>query len=1188
MAASETLPGNLDQRPEEALAPGRVLGGRYEILEVLGKGGMGWVYKARDREIDRLVALKVIRQDLAGDETVIKRFRDEIILARKVTHKNVLRIHDIAEAEGIKFISMPFIDGKDLKTVITERGALGIDETVRIAVQVAHALKSAHEAGVIHRDLKPQNIMIDSGGTAYVTDFGIAKSAEAGGLTVTGQIIGTPDYMSPEQAEGRDVDYRTDIYSFGLVLYEMLTGAVAFKADTIISTLMKRLRESAEPPSKLRPEIPEWLERLTMKAMERNLEDRYASVDDILADIESETVKLKRKMAPRTMAVVAAIAVVGVIAALFFFLRPTLVVHKARTYLAILPFENVTKDSSLDWLAAGIPDNLTADLAQSRFFRLMSPERLRQIGQDLGKDVSELTTPEGMRQLAKAADVDAVAVGSYAKAGDKIRITIRVEGAKDQELIGTKSVEGPEDDLFAMIDELTRLTKQIFNLSQKAIAADLDRELAVQRTKSVAAASGFAKGLDLSYRGAHLDAARAFEDAIGDDPDFALAYAKAAEAYRKTGYDEKAERLSLAAVDKAIKFSDRVTPADRAFIMAGHAEITHNSADAIKSYNDFIAAYPDDPEGYYKLGMLYLAVSDWSLAAANFTKAISLDPKFASARFELAKVLINQDALDQALEELEQALALYKDIGSREGEADVLNAIGVLYKRRSQFDKAVSYYEQSLKLKEELGDKRGIAATLGNLGSVYEITGKKDQALEVLARSLEIRQEIGDKQGVSTALNKIGQIYQSEGRFEQALSNFQRSYEIRREIGAKDYMASSLSDMGNVYSMMGRYDKAIEMDSLALALRTEIGDARDRALSLRNIAETLINRGRLGEARGHLEQVLTLDRGVGDARSLARDQQVFGLYYLAGGMADSAIACLGRALEAQTAIEDRPAAAVTVNFLGEAHLLKGNYKEALRDLDQALRSAVETGERELAANAMLNKARVFLDIGYLGGADSALATLGPRDEAALAHQTRCYLRLTQARRACFAEQYGGAPGACAEILADVGYEDVRCRARTLALCARADLAEDRIADAVSVLDSLRTEAQRYGLLDVESEALRLLAMGLARQGKHEQAMALADDALEIARRAGTLDIDCLLTCGDVRIAAGDQDGAVLYLKEALDRAGLVLDQSCPRRARQAYLAEKHIPNYAETLGGLLAASGRGAEAAAYRARFNLK
>jgi serine/threonine protein kinase len=302
---------------ESALAEGSVLGGRYEILKVIGKGGMGWVYKARDREIDRIVALKVIREDLARDENIIKRFRDEIILARKVTHKNVLRIYDIAEAEGRKFISMPYIEGRDLKDIIVEEGALEIERSLEIAQQVLEALKSAHEAGVIHRDLKPQNIMIDKDGTVCVADFGIAKSADTGGLTVTGQIVGTPEYMSPEQAEGKEVDYRSDLYSFGLILYEMLTGRVPFKADSIISTLMLRLREKPQAPSKDNPAVPPWLDRLVMRTLEKEPEDRYSSADQILTDIGLQTVKRRVRLRPRTIVMIATVAVVGAAAAFF-------------------------------------------------------------------------------------------------------------------------------------------------------------------------------------------------------------------------------------------------------------------------------------------------------------------------------------------------------------------------------------------------------------------------------------------------------------------------------------------------------------------------------------------------------------------------------------------------------------------------------------------------------------------------------------------------------------------------------------------------------------------------------------------------------------------------------------------------------------------------------------------------------
>jgi tetratricopeptide (TPR) repeat protein len=1184
-----TLPASLASPPEEqALAAGRVLGNRYEILGVLGKGGMGWVYKARDREIDRLVALKVIRRDLAKDDAVIRRFREEIVLARRVTHKHVLRIYDIAEAEGVKFISMPYIEGKDLKALITERGALGIDEAMGIAHQVAQALACAHEAGVIHRDLKPQNILLDQEGAAYVTDFGIAKSAEAGGLTVTGQIIGTPEYMSPEQAEGRDVDYRTDIYSFGLVIYEMLTGQVAFKADTIISTLMKRLREHAEPPSKLNPAVPAWLDNLVMKALERSPLDRYSSADEVLADIESRTAKRRRRLGRRLLVAAVALAAVGVVAAVFLVLRPALVFEKARIYLAVLPFENQTKESGLDWLTAGIPENLTADLAQSKYFRVMSPERLLKMAHEMGKGMNDLTTPEVMSQLAKATDLDAFALGNVVKSGDKIRLTLRVVSAHNWEGIGTGTVDGSESDLLAMIDDLTSKAKQIFRLSQKEIDADLGREVASERTKSVRAAADFAKGLGFSYQGQPREAAQAFEAAISADPDFAVAYARAAEAYKQLGYDGKAEELSFAAVDKVVKFMDRVLPADRTFIMAQHASITHNTDQAIQSYRDFVAAFPDDPEGYYNLGLAYASVSTWNLAHANFAKAVALDPRFVSARFELAKVLINQNDLDRALVELEQALRQYKDMGNGAGEAGVLNAIGVIYKRKNEFAKAVGYSDASIKLNERLGDKRAMAASLGNLGLVYEIMGERDEALAVFEKSLELRKEIGDKIGISNALNKIGQIYQSDGRFEEALSNFERSYEIRKEMGSKDLMASSLSDMGNIYSMMGRYDEASKMDSLALVLRTEIGDSRDQALSLMNIAEAYVNRGQLGEARERLVQAGTLARQVGDARLVARERTSLGNFYLFGGKADSALACLSVALDTLQSIDDKLAYAGTLNLLGETKLLKGEYKQALADLDRAVAIGAEIRERDLVANALLGKAQVWYELGYSPGLDSALAALASYDEATLSYQMRCHLAGMKAGQLYASGRLSEVPEACDRVTVAAGWGDVRCRETARALCAEAELDLGRFEEARVALESMRTDAAAYGLRDLESKSLRLLARAHLGLGIPSEAPGLSDRALGLAGRLGISRVDYLLTCGDARLAAGDREAAVGYYKQGLDLVGAPGDAECPRRAWQAYLLHKKVPDYVRSLQALASSLGREAEARGYAARFELK
>jgi tetratricopeptide (TPR) repeat protein len=1187
--ADPTLPGGLASALEEqALETGRVLGSRYEILEVLGKGGMGWVYKARDREIDRLVALKVIRQDLARDASVIRRFRDEIVLARRVTHKNVLRIHDIAEVEGIKLISMPYIEGKDLKALILERGPLGVDEAVKIARQVAEALKAAHEAGVVHRDLKPQNIMIDADGAACVADFGIAKSVEAGGLTVTGQIIGTPEYMSPEQAEGKEVDHRTDIYSFGLVLYEMLTGQVAFKADSIISTLMKRLREEAGPPSKVSPAVPPWLDRLVAKALARDLGARYASMDEILADIGSQTVRLRRRLGRRSLAAILVVGGLAGVAAAALILKPTLVLRQAKTYLAILPFENLADESGLDWLASGIPDNLTADLAQSRYFRIMSPERLRQVVGEMGKDLADLASPEVVSRLARATDLDAVALGSFIKAGGEIRITIKVENAHDQEIIGTRTVSGTEADVLAMIDELTRLTKQIFNLSQKAIDADLDKEFAVQRTKSVKAAAEFAKGVESAYRGSYLDAVGAFEAAIQADPDFAMAYGKAAEAYKHLGYDDKAERLSFTAVEKVVKFMDRVPPADRTFIMAGHADITHNVEEAVRSYKDFISAYPDDPEGYYKLGLIYDSVSEWVLAAENLKRAVELDPKFGSARFGLARVLINQNALGEALGELRRTLTLYRDIGNREGEAQVLNAIGVVYNRQNDFEKAIEHYQASIRIKEDLNDKRGIAASLGNLGLVYEILGRRDEALEALTRSLEIKREIGDKLGISTALNKIGQIHEGDGRFEEALVNFERSYEIRKEAGSKDLMASSLSDMGTAYWLMGKYDESIKMDSLALALRSEIGDVGDEVRSLVNLAEALVCRGKTAEARADLDQAVSLAAGTEDARLKAKVDQTAGFVQLSLGRADSALVFLSRACEVQRSLDEKPAAAATLIWLGEALRLKGDYGRALRELDGASSLADEVRDREAAASALVGKADTFFDIGYQAGADSVLAAARAYDSNSLSHLLRCRLNLLEARRLCAGEQDSEALRLCEETCASIGLHDVRCRAVGMLTCAEANLDLGRADEAEQGIQAVREEARKYGLRDIEAQSALRLGQMLSRQGRTKEATALSEEALGIAAATGICLVDYLLGCGEAWLAAGDDAQAAGYYERALEEASLVVAEKCPRRLRQYYVSSRNLKACLDKLGRLPGSSRGESALAGYRETLGLK
>src|SRR3981189_1878516 len=268
-----------------SLQPGVTFGGRYEILNVLGQGGMGAVYQARDRELDRLIALKVIRPELATDPAILQRFKQELILARNITHKNVVRIYDLGEADGIRFISMEYVDGEDLRTLLRRQGKFPPKEAIAVVEQVCRALDSAHSEGVIHRDLKPQNIMRDQHGRIVVMDFGLARSLGDTGMTQTGAIVGTLEYMSPEPALGSPLDQRSDIFSVGLIFYELLTGKAPYEADTAIASLMKRTREEARSASDVDASVPKSLSAIVSRCLERESANRYHSAVELLQQL---------------------------------------------------------------------------------------------------------------------------------------------------------------------------------------------------------------------------------------------------------------------------------------------------------------------------------------------------------------------------------------------------------------------------------------------------------------------------------------------------------------------------------------------------------------------------------------------------------------------------------------------------------------------------------------------------------------------------------------------------------------------------------------------------------------------------------------------------------------------------------------------------------------------------------------
>ena len=481
-----------NQQP--VLESGAILAGRYEILDTLGEGGMGAVYKARDLELDRMVALKVIRPELAKHPSIIERFKKELLLSQRVTHRNVIRIYDLGEGDGVKFITMEFIEGEDLRSLIHERKKFPPEEAVHIMEQVCLALDAAHQVDVIHRDLKPQNVMRDKAGRILVMDFGLARTLQGDGMTQTGALVGTMEYMSPEQALAKELDQRSDIFSAGLIFYELLTGVMPYRADSALASLIRRTQERAKPISDHDSTIPQSLTNIVSKCLEREPAARYQTAKELLADLEAWQGKREAgaiafpSVAPWGQTIpwqwIGGISAILVLAIAGFLFRDkfrpshkTSALANPEVALAILPFRNATQDSSLDWYGPTLADMLSTDVGQSSHLRSVSPDRLHQVLHDLRIGTDTVVDPTILRRVAESSNADTIIWGQYAKFGDQIRIDANIQSLKSGQTTAVKA-ETSEKGLPGAIDTLADSIRK--NL---ALSTDLIKELQAQAFK---------------------------------------------------------------------------------------------------------------------------------------------------------------------------------------------------------------------------------------------------------------------------------------------------------------------------------------------------------------------------------------------------------------------------------------------------------------------------------------------------------------------------------------------------------------------------------------------------------------------------------------------------------------------------------------------------------------------------------
>src|SRR5580765_5407620 len=621
--------------PPGELAPGSVLGQRYEILALLGQGGMGAVYKARDSELDRMVALKIIRPELARNPEILQRFKHELILARQVTHRNVIRIFDLGQAAGHKYITMEYLDGRDLRLVLREKGKLPPEEAAKIILQICRALEAAHAEGVIHRDLKPQNIMLDANGRAYVMDFGIARSAYLPGMTQTGALVGTPEYMSPEQAKGEKLDERSDLFSLGAILYELVIGQSPYFSDTPLATLWKRIQEKAKPLDEVDPTIPKSFSDIVAKALEIEPQNRFSSASEFAQNLEAwlgispsmigtmagqlaPPLQLQKPLWKYTAiaAIVLLLTVAGLGLPRKFLPGSAKKVVPAPVSVLVADFTNHTGDPIFD---ETLEPMFNFALEGASFVDAFNRGSARKLAGQLPNPTDKLDE-QSARLVAVSQDISAVVVGELSRHGDQYSLSATALEARSGNVIAKSEVTAANKDQVLLV--IPKLAAPL----RKALGDNTPESVQLQAAggaftaASLEAVHQYGIAMEQQFAGKMQDALQSFSKAVELDPNFARAYSGISAAYGNLGRPTESEKYAKL----AMQHIDRMTERERYRVRGLYYLDGGKWQKCVEEYGELVKRYPGDNIGHTNLSICYSQLRNWPNAIEEARRDVDL------------------------------------------------------------------------------------------------------------------------------------------------------------------------------------------------------------------------------------------------------------------------------------------------------------------------------------------------------------------------------------------------------------------------------------------------------------------------------------------------------------------------------------------------------------------------------------
>lgn len=751
------------------LAPGVRLGERYEILEMIGQGGMGAVYRARDLQLDRIIALKTMRPDLSEHPGIIQRFKQELILARQVSHRNVIRIYDLGEGGGIKFITMEYVEGEDLRSYLTRQHKLSVREAADIVLQICRGLEAAHAEGVIHRDLKPQNVLRQSNGRVQVMDFGLARSSESEGLTVTGAMLGTVEYMSPEQAIGKSATPQSDIFAVGLIFYELLTGELPYKADSAVASLVMRTQQRATAPREIDPEIPATVSDIVRKCLEPAVADRYQSASEMIRDLAawnsgqptaisfgpSSTIPPaapRPKRAKWPMVAAAVVLIAALIAGGLYFRRATnapLSASKPVTLL-VADFENKTGDSVFD---GTLEPSFALAMEGASFVNTFSRNDAHKIATQI-KPGSQ-TMDSSLAQLVAAREgIDVVVGGAVERSGAGFKVTARAyDPVAGKELSSEQQTVANKSEVLKGVNQLAVALRK--DLGDRSITSTEAVAAETYTAASIDAAHEYALGQQAKQAGNYDEAIHRYQEAIRLDPQMGRAYAGLAVVYSNQGDRKKAEESYKLALERLDRMSER----EKFRTRGGYYLVTRNAEKALDEAEALVRQYPADSAGVANLALAYFYRREMQHALEYGRKSVEISPKNVEQRNNLGLYAMYAGEFDRAIDEQNKVL----DLNPSFALAYVGTALPQLAK--SQPEQAHGTYAKLA----ALGDKQASTAALGEADALL-YQGRHKDAIALLQEKIKIDQAKGYNAGAARKFLALADAYVMTGRMNDAVA----------------------------------------------------------------------------------------------------------------------------------------------------------------------------------------------------------------------------------------------------------------------------------------------------------------------------------------------------------------------------------------------------------------------------------